>query len=92
MRTGRLGIVRSGYVGWHDSQIANSLKRHEPLHSPLREKLRYTDGMDRLPRPGAPRLPSLERSRPWLTSCASRSSVTACNGDDGVAVWLERVI
>ncbi|MEV1245295.1 aminotransferase class III-fold pyridoxal phosphate-dependent enzyme [Nonomuraea sp. NPDC050022] len=45
MRTGRLGIVRSGYVGWHDSQIANSLKWHEPLHSPLREKLRYTDGM-----------------------------------------------
>ena len=45
MRTGRLGIVRSGYVGWHDAQIADSLKWHEPLHSPLREKLRYTDGM-----------------------------------------------
>lgn len=45
MRTGRLGIVRSGYVGWHDAQIAHSLKWHEPLHSPLREKPRYTDGM-----------------------------------------------
>ncbi|WP_405147351.1 aminotransferase class III-fold pyridoxal phosphate-dependent enzyme [Sphaerisporangium sp. NBC_01403] len=45
MRTGRLGVVRSGYVGWHDAQIANSLKWHEPLHSPLRERLRYTDGM-----------------------------------------------
>lgn len=45
METGKLGIIRSGYVGWHDSQVANSLKWHEPLHSPLREKLRYTDGM-----------------------------------------------
>lgn len=45
MRTGRLGVVRSGYIGWHDAQIANSLKWHEPLHSPLREKLRYTDAM-----------------------------------------------
>jgi glutamate-1-semialdehyde 2,1-aminomutase len=45
MRTGRLGIVRSGYIGWHDAQIANSLKWHEPLHSPLRDKLRYTDAM-----------------------------------------------
>ncbi|MFI9589092.1 aminotransferase class III-fold pyridoxal phosphate-dependent enzyme [Nonomuraea sp. NPDC052265] len=45
MRTGRLGVIRSGYVGWHDAQIADSLKWHEPLHSPLRDKLRYTDGM-----------------------------------------------
>lgn len=45
METGKLGIIRSGYVGWHDSQIANSLKWHEPLHSPLRERLRYTEGM-----------------------------------------------
>ncbi|WP_436500955.1 aminotransferase class III-fold pyridoxal phosphate-dependent enzyme [Actinokineospora sp. HUAS TT18] len=45
METGRLGVIRSGYVGWHDSQIANSLKWHEPLHSPLRGKLRYTDAM-----------------------------------------------
>lgn len=45
METGRLGIVRSGYVGWHDAQIANSIKWHDPLHSPLREKLRYTDFM-----------------------------------------------
>lgn len=45
METGKLGIIRSGYVGWHDAQLANSLKWHEPLHSPLRERLRYTDGM-----------------------------------------------
>ncbi|MEU8377994.1 aminotransferase class III-fold pyridoxal phosphate-dependent enzyme [Streptosporangium sp. NPDC048865] len=45
MRNGRLGVLRSGYIGWHDAQIANSLKWHEPLHSPLREKLRYTDAM-----------------------------------------------
>lgn len=45
METGKLGIIRSGYVGWHDSQVANSLKWHEPLHSPLRERLRYIDGM-----------------------------------------------
>lgn len=45
MRTGRLGIVRSGYVGWHDAQIADSLKWHEPLHSPLRDRPRYTEAM-----------------------------------------------
>lgn len=45
METGRLGIIRSGYVGWHDAQIANSLKWHEPLHSPMRDRLRYTTGM-----------------------------------------------
>lgn len=45
METGRLGIVRSGYVGWHDAQIASSIKWHDPLRSPLRKKLRYTDNM-----------------------------------------------
>lgn len=45
METGKLGIIRSGYVGWHDAQIANSIKWHDPLHSPLRKKLRYTDFM-----------------------------------------------
>ncbi|MFY1575810.1 aminotransferase class III-fold pyridoxal phosphate-dependent enzyme [Verrucosispora sp. WMMD703] len=45
METGRLGVIRSGYIGWHDSQVANSLKWHEPLHSPFRQKLRYVDGM-----------------------------------------------
>ena len=45
METGKLGVIRSGYVGWHDAQIADSLKWHEPLHSPLRNKLRYTEHM-----------------------------------------------
>lgn len=45
MENGRLGIIRTGYVGWHDSQVANSLKWHEPQHSPLREPLRYTQAM-----------------------------------------------
>jgi glutamate-1-semialdehyde 2,1-aminomutase len=45
METGKLGILRSGYVGWHDAQIAHSIKWHDPLHSPLRGKLRYTEHM-----------------------------------------------
>jgi glutamate-1-semialdehyde 2,1-aminomutase len=45
MESGKVGVIRSGYVGWHDSQIANSLKWHEPLHSPFRDRLRYTDAM-----------------------------------------------
>ena len=45
MENGRLGIIRTGYVGWHDSQVANSLKWHEPQHSPVREQLRYTQAM-----------------------------------------------
>jgi len=45
MENGRLGIIRAGYVGWHDSQVANSLKWHEQQTSPLREQLRYTQGM-----------------------------------------------
>ena len=42
MENGRLGVIRTGYVGWHDSRVANSLKWHEPQHSPFREQLRYT--------------------------------------------------
>ncbi|RZM35579.1 MAG: aminotransferase class III-fold pyridoxal phosphate-dependent enzyme [Sphingomonas sp.] len=45
MENGRLGVIRTGYVGWHDSQVANSLKWHEPQHSPFREQLRYTQAM-----------------------------------------------
>lgn len=45
LETGKVGVIRSGYVGWHDAQIANSLKWHEPLHSPLRNALRYTEHM-----------------------------------------------
>lgn len=45
MKTQRLGIIRCGYVGWHDAQIGMSIKWHEPLHSPARERLRYTDFM-----------------------------------------------
>jgi len=45
METGKLGIIRCGYVGWHDAQIAGSIKWHDPLHSPLRQSLRYTRAM-----------------------------------------------
>jgi glutamate-1-semialdehyde aminotransferase len=45
LRTGKAGMVRSGFVGWHDAQIANTPKWHEPLRSPLRQRLRHTEGM-----------------------------------------------
>ncbi len=45
METGRRGVIRCGFIGWHDAQIAHSLKWHDPLNSPLRYKRKYTDGM-----------------------------------------------
>jgi glutamate-1-semialdehyde 2,1-aminomutase len=45
LETGRVGVIRSGYIGWHDAQVANSPRWHEPLHSPLRQELRYTAAM-----------------------------------------------
>jgi glutamate-1-semialdehyde 2,1-aminomutase len=45
MKTQKMGIIRCGYVGWHDAQIGMSIKWHEPLHSPARERLRYTNFM-----------------------------------------------
>ncbi len=45
METHKLGIIRCGFVGWHDAQIGRSVKWHEPLHSPLRNKTKYNDFM-----------------------------------------------
>jgi glutamate-1-semialdehyde 2,1-aminomutase len=45
MYTKRLGIIRCGFIGWHDAQIASSTNWHEPLNAPLRQKLRYMDYM-----------------------------------------------
>ena len=45
METHRLGIIRCGYVGWHDSQIGHSIRWHEPLHSPLRNVTKHKDSI-----------------------------------------------
>jgi len=39
--TKKKGIIRCGYIGWHDIQIGDSIKWHEPLDSPLRKQIRY---------------------------------------------------
>jgi glutamate-1-semialdehyde 2,1-aminomutase len=66
LETGRVGVVRSGYIGWHDAQVANSPRWHEPLHSPLRQELRYTDAM----RGVGPQEPALNWIDLELTSLA----------------------
>ncbi|MEV3998825.1 aminotransferase class III-fold pyridoxal phosphate-dependent enzyme [Streptomyces halstedii] len=43
-RTGRPGVIRCGYTGWHDALIANSPRWHEPLGSPSREEFRSPPG------------------------------------------------
>ncbi|MFE6915480.1 aminotransferase class III-fold pyridoxal phosphate-dependent enzyme [Streptomyces rubiginosohelvolus] len=43
-RTGRPGIIRCGYTGWHDALIAASPRWHEPLNSPSREEFRSPPG------------------------------------------------
>src|SRR5713101_4422165 len=30
------GIIRCGFIGWHDVQLGKSVRWHEPLESPLR--------------------------------------------------------
>ncbi|GAA2362912.1 glutamate-1-semialdehyde 2,1-aminomutase [Saccharopolyspora halophila] len=45
IETGRRGVIRCGFIGWHDAQIADSLKWHDPLASPLRYKQKYTANM-----------------------------------------------
>jgi len=42
VQTKRMGVIRCGYIGWHDVQIARSPRWHEPLASPLRAEIRYT--------------------------------------------------
>lgn len=39
--TGRLGIIRCGFLGWHDAPLASSPRWHERLDSPLRTSTRY---------------------------------------------------
>ena len=43
MHTGKLGIVRCGFLGWHDAQIASSISWHQPVESLGRKKLKYTE-------------------------------------------------
>lgn len=42
--TGKKGIIRCGFLGWHDALLGDSIHWHEPLHSPLRYKERFTSG------------------------------------------------
>jgi glutamate-1-semialdehyde 2,1-aminomutase len=42
--TQRRGVLRCGFIGWHDALLAQSVRWHEPLHSPLRNALRFTEG------------------------------------------------
>lgn len=41
----RWGVLRCGYTGWHDAQIAWSPRWHEPPSSPARGEVRYGDWM-----------------------------------------------
>ncbi len=43
LKTGRLGVVRCGFIGWHDVQAGRSVKWHEPLNSPLRCNLKNVE-------------------------------------------------
>ena len=43
--TGKKGIIRCGYLGWHDAVIGNSLSWHEPPFSPLRNNIREFPGI-----------------------------------------------
>ena len=43
--TGKKGIIRCGYVGWHDALVGNSVRWHESLESPLRQEIRYMSGI-----------------------------------------------
>lgn len=36
--TGRRGVIRAGFLGWHDIAIVNSPSWHEPPSSPLRDR------------------------------------------------------
>ena len=40
----RKGIVRCGFIGWHDAQLGRSVRWHELLESPLRFPLRFQEG------------------------------------------------
>jgi glutamate-1-semialdehyde 2,1-aminomutase len=38
------GIIRCGFIGWHDAQLGKSVRWHESLESPLRFPLRFLEG------------------------------------------------
>ena len=40
----KLGVVRCGFVGWHDAALGRSVRWHEPLYSPLRHGARFAEG------------------------------------------------
>jgi len=42
--TGKKGLIRCGYIGWHDVQIANTCSWHEYPYSGLRNEIRFTTG------------------------------------------------
>lgn len=42
--TNKKGIIRCGFIGWHDCQIAETISWHEYLDSPLRKRVRYVKG------------------------------------------------
>lgn len=39
----RAGVLRCGFIGWHDVELARSVRWHEILASPLRSIERFTD-------------------------------------------------
>ncbi|MCH9769965.1 MAG: aminotransferase class III-fold pyridoxal phosphate-dependent enzyme [Gammaproteobacteria bacterium] len=43
--TQKMGIIRCGFIGWHDSQVASSTCWHEALNSKLRNEIRYKEYM-----------------------------------------------
>lgn len=45
LATLRKGLIRCGYLGWHDVQLAKTGLWHEPLDSPFRTMQRLGDGM-----------------------------------------------
>lgn len=42
--TGKMGVVRCGFLGWHDVLLGNSIRWHETLESPIRGISRFVDG------------------------------------------------
>lgn len=45
LETGRKKIIRCGFLGWHDVQLAKTPSWHEHLDSPFRKKLQHLNGM-----------------------------------------------
>ena len=43
--TGKLGVLRCGFVGWHDVQICKTVRWHEPPQSDARKDMRFVSCM-----------------------------------------------